>query len=92
MARKVALVQNGVHLSKIQRQMLEILSDGKPHNRKELFACLYEQDAPIYNIITHISKIRKYLRRQGQDVINTIHRRRRCYIQVRLLHATRERY
>jgi hypothetical protein len=53
----------------IQRRMLLVLSDGQPHAAAELHACLYERDAPLSNIQSHITAIRKRIRPKGQDII-----------------------
>lgn len=70
----------------IPEKMLAILSDGQPHSRQELFACLYEQDAPLSNIKIHITAVRKMVRPRGLDVVlrltNTYARR---YQLVRLV-------
>lgn len=55
--------------STVQEKMLEVLSDGLPHTRDELFACLYEQDAPIRNIGPHLAALRKKLASQGQTIV-----------------------
>lgn len=50
----------------IQTKMLQVLSDGKPHRKAELQACLNDELAPI---ATHIMHIRRKLRQVGHDIV-----------------------
>jgi hypothetical protein len=51
-----------------QRKMLEVLSDGLPHSREELHACLPDELGPLSNIRAHLVVIRKVLLRRGEHV------------------------
>lgn len=72
-------------LTNVQKKMLAILSDGLPHSRQELHACLSDDMGPLSNIQSHISGIRKVLRPKGQDILCEIFNRTVHYRQVRLL-------
>ncbi len=61
-------------LSTIQRKMLLVLSDGLPHHRKELHACLWEQEGPFKNIGAHLSAIRKQLPKGHEIICQVLHR------------------
>ncbi len=68
-------------LTRVQARMLALLSDGQPHSRESLHALLWDTDAPVGNIHTHISTLRKKLRPLGQWIVceyarRTIHYRR----------------
>lgn len=68
-------------LTRVQARMLALLSDGQPHSREALHALLWDTDAPVGNIHTHISTLRKKLRPLGQWIVceyarRTIHYRR----------------
>lgn len=68
-----------------QRRMLAVLADGMPHAPADLLACLWDSQATIENVRSHLSLLRKKLRPRGQDVVaQTIHRRT-YYRHVRLL-------
>lgn len=69
----------------IQQRMLIVLSDGLPHPREELHACLDDELSPYSAIKAHLSSIRKILRPKGQDIICEIVHRRNMYRQIRLL-------
>lgn len=59
-------------LQNVQRKMLRLLQDGKPHTVKELHDCLYDRLGLQRNIHTHLGHIRKLLRLHGQDVVHTV--------------------
>ena len=71
--------------TRVQRAMLDVLSDGRPHTAAELHACLYDNSGPLSNVRIHISGIRKQLRPRGEDVVCEIINRRAHYRHVRLL-------
>ena len=49
--------------------MLELLSDGLPHTREELHACLWDENANLSTVKVHISIIRRTLRPLGEDIV-----------------------
>lgn len=68
-----------------QQRMLDTLSDGRPHTRAELHACLADELGSTSNISSHLSEIRKALRPKGQDIVCQYYRRTFMYRWVRLL-------
>lgn len=72
-------------LTPIQQQMLMLLSDGQPHTRHELRACLNDEQAELSTVKVHISRIRKHLRPRQQDIICELRHNRICYRHVQLL-------
>lgn len=68
-----------------QQAMLKVLSDGMPHTREELHACLPDNLGALSNIRAHIANIRKALRPIGQDVVCELFRGTIHYRQIRLL-------
>lgn len=72
------------------KRMLEVLSDGLPHSRLEMHACLYDELGDIENIHYHISTLRKHLRKKGEDILIQIISRRPHYRHVRLLYPSAE--
>ena len=52
-----------------QQKIVDLLSDGLPHTRKEVHACLWDELSPLSNIKAHITAIRKKIRPLGQDII-----------------------
>lgn len=68
-----------------QRKMLAVLSDGLPHPRAELHACLNDELQPHDHIHPHLDGIRKHIRPKGQDIICQLLNKRCCYRLIRLL-------
>ncbi len=71
-----------------QQAMLDILADGLPHTRRELHACLPDELGALSNIQIHLSKMRKTLRQDGEDIICCLVNRSICYRYVRLIVPT----
>jgi hypothetical protein len=69
----------------MEQRFLNILADGMPHRPEELFAVLYEQDAPMSNIYHHISTLRAKLRPKGHDIVCENIKRKSYYRHVVLL-------
>ncbi len=73
-------------LSPIQRRILELLSDGLPHERYEVLECLGDSEASLNALRRHIRKCRDALERYGHTVICELRDGRRIfYRHVRLL-------
>lgn len=70
-----------------QQRILDVLSDGKDHTRKELHSCLPDELSQLSAIQKHVSKIRKVLQPKGFLILCTIHNRRICYRYVRSVTA-----
>lgn len=79
-----------------QKRILAVLSDGEPHSREELIACLPdwdasvgEQDAYVRNLKHKIATIRKVIRPRGRDILCVLtgwkSGRSTKYQQVRLI-------
>jgi hypothetical protein len=69
-----------------QRAILSVLSDGEPHGRDELVACLSDDLANPNAIHYHLCPLRKILRAKGEDIICEYTKRRaQRYRHVRLL-------
>lgn len=67
------------------RKMLEVLSDGLPHTREELHACLFDELGAMKNISKYLTMMRKYLAPKGMGILTQFINRRMCYRQVRFL-------
>ncbi len=70
--------------------MLAVLSDGMPHTKKELHACLDDELSALDAIRKHITNLRMALRPAGQDIVCAFvpPGRRLHYQQVQLLSST----
>lgn len=55
--------------STIRDRILAILSDGMPHCRYELLACLEDSEAELRTLQVHISMMRKPIRLRGEDIV-----------------------
>ena len=71
--------------TKTQLKMLAVLSDGMPHSKEELHACLPDELSSLEAVETHLCYIRRHLRPKGQDIICEFIRRQRKYRHVQLL-------
>lgn len=69
-------------LTPTQYKILQVLSDGKDHLKKELVACL--PDPLSTDISPHLADIRRVLRLQGQDVRCVLMQRRTGYCWIQL--------
>lgn len=69
----------------VKGKMLKLLSDGLPHRREELHACLWDECGAVDNIQIHISHIRKALQPRGEDIVCQLIGYSRQYRWVRLL-------
>lgn len=69
----------------VQRKMLAVLSDGRPHKKTELHRCLYDELGESDNVFFHLSRMRKHLRPAGQDIICELYRGALYYRHIRLL-------
>jgi DNA-binding response OmpR family regulator len=51
-----------VNLTPTERRLLALLSDGCPHRREELLACLYDDYSPsVLTLNVHLCNLRKKL-------------------------------
>lgn len=53
----------------IERKLLDMLSDGRPHHRAELHALAWDRQDRLQNMQIHISNLRKKLRPKGRDIV-----------------------
>ncbi len=65
--------------------MLEVLSDGRPHPKSDLHACLPDQEGDASNIKVHLSHMRVKLRPMGKDILCVFLNRKKMYRLVRLI-------
>jgi hypothetical protein len=68
-----------------QRRILDILSDGQPHLRKDVMLAMQDTEASREALAVHIARIRRKLLPIGQTILGTRKDRRFYYIHVRLL-------
>ena len=70
-----------------QQRIVDLLSDGLPHTKRELFECLVDELGSINNIWPHLTAIRKKLRPRGHDILCEIYNRKCHYRHVVLLRS-----
>ncbi len=63
-------ISDGIHLTKIQSRMMEILEDGEIHCWNELLSCLQDTEAEKGAVIKHIYFLRKVLNPYRLGVIS----------------------
>jgi len=79
--------------TKTQQAILDVLKDGEPHPRRELWACIPDaeemaRDNPDYPRVAtneYLKAVRAKLRIAGQDIICQCVGRSLCYRWIRLL-------
>jgi len=79
-------------LSVTQEKMLAVLSDGMPHDRRELHACLPDELSQMNSIKIHLTKIRRVIQPRGEDIVCQYLNHRPQYRHVRLLHSAADGY
>jgi len=74
-------------LSRIQKAMLKMLSDGLPHRKDELSTCLWDElSVSQFAVNKHLCAIRKHLRPKKRDILCVyLNPNRFCYQLVKLL-------
>lgn len=55
-------------------RIIDLLSDGLPHHRKELMALLNDDRAEYKTLSVHIFRMRQKLRPHGQDITTEVGR------------------
>jgi DNA-binding response OmpR family regulator len=75
----------GDHFTPTEQRFLALLSDGLPHDRRELHSLLWDEYSELSAIQVHLSNIRKRLRPRGEDIICELHARTIKYRWVRLI-------
>lgn len=74
-----------MRLTPTQKKMLQLLSDGMPHSRAEVHACLPDELGARTNIYPHLSGIRRQLKEIGEAILVEFIRGRLHFRHVRLL-------
>jgi DNA-binding CsgD family transcriptional regulator len=70
-----------------EQRIVDLLSDGMPHKREELHACLSDDLASRTAVQMHVSNIRKRIRVRGEEIICEYYHRNLYYRHVRLLNS-----
>lgn len=73
-----------------ETRILDLLRDGLPHRREEVFACLDDDLAQMDAIYPHVCRLRRKLQEHGQDILAVTTGRRTLYQQVRLLNSAND--
>jgi hypothetical protein len=69
----------------IQRDIIDLLSDGRPHDREELITCIKDEFATRKDLNQHLTAIRKKIQPAGHDIVCVLKFRRVHYQHVMLL-------
>lgn len=77
--------QNNGKYSRTQQKILDTLADGMRHKREELLDCLGDNQADYGTLKSHIARLRRKLRPEGQDIICEYYFLALYYRHVRLL-------
>lgn len=77
---------NGNGFTPTQARIIQLLSDGLPHKRDDVFAACIEDDlATVTALQLHISNLRPHLRARGEDIVCVVRGYVHFYQHVRLL-------
>jgi hypothetical protein len=68
-----------------QQRIIDLLSDGMPHDRYEIFGCLDDNLSKLSAIWFHMSSIRRVVRPRGEDILCVLFDRKIHYQHVKLL-------
>ena len=68
--------------------MIDVLADGQPHFKKELFDCIEDPEAGPGAVAAHLHLLRKKLRPMGEDVICELKKNRFMYRRIRIVKFT----
>lgn len=80
------MIMEQIKFTKTELRMLEVLSDGYPHTRLELFACCGDQLSDARStVLVHIANIRKKIRPIGEDIDCCIKNRKIHFRHIRML-------
>jgi len=52
-----------------ESRLVKMLSDGKPHSRRELLTCIDDDQAEFSNLRSHICSVRKKVKPLGEDIM-----------------------
>ena len=71
--------------TKTQQALLQLLSDGQPHPRKDLIACLGDSLADRFTLNRALKNLRPKLRTRPEDIICELKHKGIHYRHVKLL-------
>jgi|SRR5580658_10449155 hypothetical protein len=79
-------MSNGVlSFTPVQQRIMDLLSDGLPHTRREIHGCLRDEQSKVSAIGVHISDIRKKVLPTGYTFVCTLSSRKIRYRYVQLV-------
>jgi DNA-binding winged helix-turn-helix (wHTH) protein len=71
-----------------QQRIINLLSDGKAHDKYELLEkCMEDELASVGTLAVHICNIRKQLHTIGEDILCVFVQRKYAYRHVRLINS-----
>ncbi len=73
-----------------ETRILDLLRDGLPHRRDEVFKCLDDDLADISAIYPHMTRLPKKLQPKGQDILAVTTGRITFYQHIRLLNSAND--
>lgn len=69
-----------VRFTPTQREIMNLLSDGKTHTKEELHKLLYDDLGAVSNVFVHITNLRKIIRPAGYIITIQSLRRKPYYV------------
>lgn len=73
----------------IQKRIIELLSDGMPHDRSEVLKCIGDPSADYLNLYPHISYLRSKLIQKNEWIVFESYKGAQMYRHVKLIAPVR---
>jgi len=74
-----------MHYTPIEQRIIDLLSDGLPHDRYDLLECLRDKQASLNSLAAAIMRLRPKVRELGQEIVTELFRGSIAYRHVLLL-------
>jgi hypothetical protein len=74
-----------VYFSPIEKRMMQVFRDGRPHTIYELHRCIQDEYGRIDNVKMHVTRLRKKIQPLGHDILCVWYKMMFRYQQVILL-------
>lgn len=71
--------------TKTETRIIKLLSDGMPHERREMLECLLDVQARYINLQNHVVRLRQKLRTRNEEIVCELRKGSIYYRHVKLL-------
>lgn len=74
-----------MHYTPIEQRIIDLLSDGMPHDRYDVLDCLKDKESNLHALAVAIMRLRPKVRALGQEIVTEHNRGGIAYRHVILL-------